>query len=157
MRDSQRFAMVMCCGALALLLTACDSIENPRTLAPGEPAIAETRSLELQRSQFEDIPVPQGFEFVTRGNRSFSYSRGGVRVGRFVYWGRKGGPDGVEEAAAFFRRTMKLRAYGWQLRSQDIGEDSTTFAFSKNHTDCTVTITHEKVGTYVRIDMAGPA
>ena len=96
MRDFRRFAMLMGCGVLALLVVSCDSIENPRTLAPGEPSVAETRSLELQRSQFEDIPVPQGFEFVTRGNRSFSFARGGVRVGRFVYWGKKS----VEEVAS---------------------------------------------------------
>lgn len=153
MREFRRFAGAMSGVLLVLLAASCDSIENPRTLAPGEPDVAETRSVELQRSQFDDVPVPHGFEIVTRGNRSFSFARGGVRVGRFVYWGRQD----VEEVANFFRRTMELRAYGWQLRSQDVGRTNATFDFRKDQVDCTVTITQEGGGTYVRIDVAGPA
>ena len=153
MRDFRRFFMVVGCGLLPLLAVGCDSIENPRTLVPGEPDVAATRSVELHRSQFEDVPGPRGFEFVTRGNRSFNYARGGVRVGRFLYRGRQG----VEEVAAFFRRTMGLRAYGWQFRSQDVGQSNTIIGFSKNRVDCTVTITPGANGTYVQIDMAGPA
>ena len=153
MRDFRRFSMVVGCGLLPLLAVGCDSIENPRTFAPGEPDVAATRSVELHRSQFEDVPVPRGFEVVTRGNRSFSFARGGVRVGRFVYWGQQG----VEEVAAFFRRTMGLRAYGWLFRSQDVGQDNTTIGFRKDHVECTVTITQGGNGTYVQIDVAGPA
>ncbi len=134
-------------------LAGCDSIENPRVMVPGEPAVAETRSVELQRSQFDDVPVPDGFEFVTRGNRSFSYDRGGVRVGRFVYWGK----TEAAEVAAFFRRTMGLEAYGWSLRAEKTHDGGTEFDFHKHQTGCRVKIFRQGGGTYVHIDLSGPA
>ncbi len=144
---------VTCAVLVMVCATGCDYVENPRVLMPGEPGVAETRSVELQRSQFDDVPVPEGFEFVTRGNRSFSYARGGVRVGRFVYWGRRD----VAEVAGFFRRTMGLRAYGWELRAENTSGDGADFEFQKDQTGCHVTISRERGGTYVRIDLAGPA
>lgn len=90
---------------------------------------------------------------MTRGNRSFSFTRGGVRVGRLVYWGR----DGVEEAAAFFRRNMELRAYGWKARGENVTSSSATLDYIKDRVDCRITITRENGGTYVRIDVSGPA
>ena len=138
---------------LLLFIVGCDSIENPRTLAPGQPDVAETRSRELQRSQFDDIPTPPGFEFVTRGNRSFSFTKGGVRVGRLVYWGR----GGVEEVTDFFRRNMGLRAYGWRSGSESLTATVVTLDYTKEKVDCRVTITRESGGTYVRIDLSGSA
>ncbi|MAG57894.1 MAG: hypothetical protein CMJ83_16540 [Planctomycetes bacterium] len=144
-------------GLAAALIAAafcgCTEIDNPRTLAPGEPDVADTRSRELQRSQFDDIPTPPGFQYVTRGNRSFSFSRGGVRVGRFIYWGRMD----VAEAAAFYRRNMGIRAYDWNLVSEDASVAQATFRYRKGQQDCTVTITRETEATYVRIDVNGPS
>ena len=153
MRKVQRASRASCAVALLTLLCGCESIENPRTLAPGQPDVAETRSRELDRSQFDDIPIPPGFEFVTRGNRSFSFTRGGVRVGRFVYWGRLE----VEEVTAFFRRNMELRAYGWSLRNQDVSDQAATLDYIKKKVDCRVTVTRENGGTYINVDVAGPA
>ena len=71
-----------------------------------------------------------------------------------VYWGRMG----VTEASAFFRRNMGLRAYGWVLRSEDASRIEATMKFRKDALSCDVTITKNPGGgTYVRIDVTGPA
>ena len=88
---------ILACCAFA----ACTQIENPGRVVPGSPSVEDTQSRCLQRVQFDDVPIPRGFEYVTRGNRSFSYEGGGVRVGRFEYWGR----TALQETAAFFKET----------------------------------------------------
>ena len=137
----------------ATLLVSCTQIENPRTLVPTEPGVEATQSRALQRAQFEDIPVPPGFEYVTRGNRSYSYSQGGVRVGEFVYWGR----SSVEDAAAFYRRTMGRRAYEWELVSEGPIEEGAKLDFRKGRQSCEVTITQGDGGTYVKVAVRGSA
>jgi hypothetical protein len=139
-------------AALALLAgAACSQIENPRTMLPTEPGVDATRSKELHRAQYEDLPVPPGFEYVTRGNRSFSYLDGGVKVGRFLYWGR----TSVEETAAFYRRTLPLRAYGWDFLSEESLPKRHELRFRKADQECTVTLTRDVDATYAGVTIIG--
>lgn len=137
--------------AVALLATGCTQIENPGKVAPGSPTVRDTRSTQLQRTQFEDVPVPMGFEFVTRGNRSFSFDRGGVRVGRFSYWGRA--PR--EEVVAFFRETLPLRAYRWEFLGEDRNADGTTLRFRKERQDCQIDISEDAASTRILVQVEG--
>jgi hypothetical protein len=138
---------------LAAVLVSCTQVENPRVVAPGQPGVDETRSTMLQRSQFEDVPVPYGFEYMTRGNRSSSYERGGVRVARLVYRGLAP----VDEVVAFYHRNMELRAFAWEAVSEEADQDGATLRYKKNQTRCMLSITREAGTTYVQVDVAGPA
>ena len=140
---------ILACCAFA----ACTQIENPGTVVPGSPSVEDTQSRCLQRVQFEDVPIPWGFEYVTRGNRSFSYEGGGVRAGRFEYWGR----TPLQETAAFFKETLVLRAYGWQLVSEDDDprERSTTLKFRKRNQNCEIKIRQEAGDTRIYVLVTG--
>lgn len=137
----------------ALVVAACTQIENPRTLSPAEPGVDEVRSRTLQRLQFDDVPVPRGFSYVTRGNRSFSYQGGGVRVGQFVYWGR----DSADLVGQFYLDTMPLAAYGWKWSETRKIEDGVVHRFAKREQICEITIQVEPKGTYVTVFVTGPA
>ena len=143
-------------GLLVLAITllgGCTQIENPRVMVPGEPGVTEVQSRELQRLQFVDLPIPRGFLYVSRGNRSFSYQAGGVRVGRFRYWGKAP----ISEVAEFYRETMPLSTYGWKETDFQSEEDASVIQFDKQKQSCEVTITKEPQGTYVELFVTGPA
>ena len=136
-----------------LVLAGCSQIGNTGEPTPGSPHPTELQSKELRRSQFPDVPVPEGFELVTRGNRSFSFSGGGARVGQFEYAG------GMTPASvvAFYRSHMPLLAYGWKLDSET-GEDlSKVLNYTKNEQECTVRVGQERGATIVRILVNGPS
>lgn len=61
----------------------------------------------LSPVQFDDIPVPDGFELQTGMNQSFSYQSGDYRIGEFHYAGL---PPG-EQVRGFMNENMPL--YGW--------------------------------------------
>ena len=99
-------------------------------------------------------PAPQGFTYVTRGNRSYSYGQGGVRVARFQYWG----PMAPEEVTDFYKRTMGLRAFDWQFISESSpGPRAVALDFRKGRQTCKVTINAESGATYITVDVAGLA
>ena len=150
-KGSRKRGLALC--AIALWAAACSQIYNPRILAPSEPGVQDVQSRNLQRIQFDDLPVPRGFLYVTRGNRSFSYQAGGVRVGQFVYWGRQS----PQEVEAFYRETMPLAAYGWSLLDSNSSDSSVTLRFKKNQQSCDVTVEAEPKGTYVTVFVTGPA
>ncbi len=135
-------------GALA---GCAEQIENPGKIMPGSPAVSDTQSQHLQRVQFSDIPVPSGFELVTRGNRSFSFQGGGVRVGRYLYWGKQT----QEEVAAFYRRTMPLATYGWSRKTETHENDINTLVFAKNEASCVVSIQKEDDATVIHLKVSG--
>jgi hypothetical protein len=147
----RRRGLALC--AILLLTAACSQIENPRILSPEEPSVQDVQSRKLQRLQFEDLPVPRGFLYVTRGNRSFSYQAGGVRVGQFVYWGRLA----QAEVEAFYRETMVLDAYGWSYQNSRPSDNGVVMSFKKNQQSCDVTVEEEAKGTYVTVFVTGPA
>ena len=141
-------------AAVAVSVVACQQVENPRTLDPSQPGVGATQSREINRVQFSDIPVPQDFSYVTRGNRSFSYEQGGVRVGRFFYWGK----SEVEDVVAFYRATMPLRAFDWQFVNEGSGQDGgTTLDFRKGRQSCRITVSREKDATLVDVQVTGSA
>jgi len=141
-------------AAIVLGAVACTQVENPRTLDPSQPGVDATQSRELNRVQFPDIPVPQDFSYVTRGNRSFSYEQGGVRVGRFFYWGK----TDVDDVVAFYRSTMPLRAFDWQFVNEGAGQEGgTALDFRKGRQSCRITVSREKDATLVDIQVTGSA
>ena len=129
--------------AVLALLVGCSQVDNPgKTTHPGSPTVQDTRSAVLARAQFSDIPVPEGFSLVYRGNRSFSYVGGGVRVGRFHYWGRRAPADVV----AFYRDAMGLRAYDWSLSSSSSADGRDTLTFTKQGDTCEINIEADAEG-----------
>ena len=139
---------------LALLTGAlggcAEQIENPGKIMPGSPSVSDTQSQHLQRVQFADVPVPRGFELVTRGNRSFSFQGGGVRLGRFRYWGKQT----REEVAAFYRRTMPLSTYGWSSKADKEDKDVSTLVFAKDDDSCVVSIREEGGATVIHLKVS---
>ncbi len=149
MTPVRRISMLL--GLACTTLGGCTQIENPRVMVPTEPGVNATKSMELHRAQFEDIPVPPGFEYVTRGNRSFSYADGGVRVGRFLYWGRAS----IDEVSEFYRRTLPLRAYGWELLDETPTSGGNELNWKKGSQNCNVALTRESNATYIGVTITG--
>jgi hypothetical protein len=137
-------------GALLMLGTltlGCEQLENPGKLTPGSPGVTGTRSVELQRSQLDDIPVPRDMTLVTRANQSFSYSSANVRVGRFKFYG----PVSVEESVDFYRNNMPLSAYGWTPSNERVERDTATLSFVKNADRCDIELKREGGATTLHV------
>lgn len=149
MRPWGSCAAVLMLGALSW---GCSQMDHPAYMAPGAPNVGETQSAELQRVQFRDVPVPHGFQLVTRGNRTFSFQGGGIRIGRFHYWGQQP----LEEVVSFYQETMPLPAYRWEaavLRSEDGAAHMT---FTRNNQTCEVAVTPDGEATRVLVSVSGP-
>lgn len=137
-----------CAGLLVCVLAlGCEQIENPGKLTPGSPGVAGTRSVELQRSQLDDVPVPRDMELVTRANQSFSYTSAGVRVGRFRFRGNVA----VDEAIDFYRKNMPLSAYGWTPTNESVDREVAVLTYSKNADRCDVRVTREDGATTILV------
>ena len=133
-----------------ILIGCAQQIENPGKML-GSPTVEDTRSTELQRVQFADVPVPHGFELVPRGNRSYSFQGGGVRLARYRYWGKQS----PEDVASFYRRTMALDTYGWNPTTETSEQGQSTLAFAKDQDSCIVTILEEAGATVIRVNVSG--
>lgn len=133
---------------LSLVFGACsEQVENPRTLNPAQPSVDELRSRELQRAQLDDVPVPDRFELVDRGNGSFSYEEGGVKVGELHYWGLLD----ADSVAAFYKDTMGQGPYGWTSKGDAVSEGKRALTFAKPRSTCVVEISATKNDTRIFI------
>lgn len=112
---------------LVLAASGCRQVENPGKVFPQSPSVEDTRSKEISRNPPEDIPVPRDMQYITRANQSFSYLQGGVRVGRFHFWGNVT----TEDVAIFYRERMPQRPYGWTLVNEKSQGAVTTMQFQK--------------------------
>ena len=79
----------------------------------------------LAFSQFPDIPIPRNLKMVSENFSSWSFRRGGFRVGHFVYSG---------DATNFERFIRKrLPVHGWRKVSRKNGPDGGyVFVWEKN-------------------------
>lgn len=146
-KDSGRLCLVI--GILALVLvTGCRQIEetqNPVSetlvdIGATSPPSERNTSTELQRIQFDDIPVPPGFFLRNHRNESYSFRQGDTRIGRFVYWGR----GHRQELQAFFRENMSKSPYLWG--NKDItNQESLEFEKSDDH--CRVLVEPDRLDT----------
>jgi hypothetical protein len=138
---------------LALLFlipcAACRQVENPGKVFPESPSVEDTRSREITRNPPEDIPVPRDMLYETRLNKSFSYLQGGVRVGRFHYWGSVP----AEEVLVFYRERMPQRPYGWTFVSEQSKGPTTNLYFRKDSDRIEVSIGPENAGTVAIISL----
>lgn len=146
--------MLLLLAFTALFVSACaEQLENPRTLNPAQPSVDDLRSRELQRAQMPDIPVPSGFEFVDRGNRSWSYTQGGVKIAELHYWGT----SSMDEVMEFYKQTMSQSAYGWTAGPEGLANGSHSLAFRKDGSDCLVEIHKGNRGTVIDIRVSAAA
>lgn len=153
-RSNHRAFSSLLASAVAVLLTACANGPEMGSGDPRDPTADVVRSRELHRNQFEDIPVPQGFDYVKEGGWSFGYAQGGVRVGRFRYLG----PTPIDEVADFYKRTMGLRAFDWNLVSEGSNDArSVTLDFRKGRQSCRVQVSNLAGRTTINIEVAGSA
>lgn len=145
-----RYAAIFALVVGSLVSCATDGTARPSD--PTRPTEDAARSMELTRSQFDDIPVPRDFTYVNKGNQSFSYSQGGVRVGKFRYWGQ----DPVDDVVSFYKRTMSLMAYDWQFVSESEEQlGLPILQFAKGRQSCTIRVAKIVGSTQVDIDVAG--
>lgn len=111
----------------------------------------------LTQQQLEDIPAPNGFEVDRESKRSFSYAPVGssFRAAHFVYYGR----DSVNSVVRFYKRTMTLPTYGWQLEDTSKVKNTVEMRFAKNREVCTVVVQENKGSslkrTKVEVDLKG--
>ncbi len=111
----------------------------------------------LTQQQLEDIPAPDGFEVDRASKQTFSYAPAGssFRAARFVYYGR----DSVNSVVRFYKRTMLLPTYGWQLENTQKVKDAVEMRFAKGREICTVVVRQNKGSsikrTRVDVDLKG--
>ena len=121
-----------------------EETENPfsdtMTALGASSANRSSRSGELSRIQFDDIPVPQGFFLRNHRNESYSFKDDAIRIGRFVYWGRAE----VNDVREYYVEEMPKKAYGWRLVEDPGGSDRlTTMTFTKPGHRCEITMEPE--------------
>ncbi len=126
-----------------LALAGCESVQH------GTTTLDPTRSVSIARSQFEDIPVPLGMQLITLGNRSFTYERGGVRVGHLEYSGDVAGSEVVD----FFRANMPLQPYGWTMTEETREDATTSLLFRKGAAKCSLKISLGNRSSTLTIDL----
>lgn len=126
-----------------LALAGCESVQH------GTTNLDPTRSVSIARSQFDDIPVPLGMQLITLGNRSFTYERGGVRVGHLEYSGNVAGGDVVD----FFRANMPLQPYGWTMTEETRTDTTAALLFRKGAAKCNLKISLGNRASTLTIDL----
>lgn len=136
-------ASVSMLGLVLVVFAACEQIENPGKVTPGTPQVNETRSDELQRNQFEDVPVPRDMQLVTRANQSFGYAAAGVRVGRYLYRGALA----PEQVVGFLRENMPISAYGWTPASESVDGPVARLVYQKGADRCVLDVRREDGAT----------
>jgi hypothetical protein len=140
-------------AAIALLVliacASCRQVENPGKVWPASPTVEDTRSHEISRNPPPDLPVPRDMLYQTRENKSFSYLQGGVRVGRFHYWGNVP----TDEVVGFYRERMPQRPYGWTFVNEQSQGPVTKLSFRKDSEHCAVSIGPENNGTVAVITL----
>lgn len=143
MMMQKRWAWVLIFAAVGLV-TSCAQVEedeNAVTESLAEIGVTASpelkgRSSELSRIQFDDIPVPDGFFLRNHRNETFSFSAGGQRVGRFVYWG-----IGDEaELLRHFETHMVRAPYGWSRATRPVSDGGRRLAFEKPGHRCNIRI-----------------
>jgi hypothetical protein len=132
-----------------LACAGCRQLENPGKVWPASPSVDATRSAEISRNTPTDIPVPRDMLYVTRANQSFSYLQGGVRVGRFHYWGNVP----ADEVVVFYRERMAQRPYGWTLVSESSQGPATKMSFQKDADRVDVSVSPEDGATVAVISL----
>lgn len=126
------------------LLAACVNVEETKNpvsdslagIGASVPADKRSRSVELSRHQFDDIPVPEGFFLRNHRNESFSYAFNGRRIGRFVYWGF--GKRG--ELLQHFQSMMPKKPYDWTRAGAGVKAVSDRLVFEKPGERCVITL-----------------
>jgi hypothetical protein len=119
----------------------------------------DPKYVELTETQPGDVPVPNGFEMVTRTKESYCLDLGpnGFRDAHLVYHG-----DMTPRLVArFYESTMVLPTYGWKDRSAYQTEGDRTLKFTKGQSICTVVITDldnaEDARTRITVDIKSKA
>ena len=149
-----------------VFVTGCRQIEetdNPisggltemgATSSPDRPST----STELSRVQFDDVPVIDGFFLRNHRNETFSYRYGkGLRVGRFVYWGKADEETVIQR----YLELMPKDPYNWSLSTPYSGggtdsgspQDWQPLQFAKPGSRCEIGVSREpnKEGLLVTI------
>lgn len=131
----------MICLALTLLvLPVCSGCWLLRVLGfpvgtevPYNPK-AESGEVAVKRDvQFNDIPVPMGFQL--RREKSYSFTGKTFRFGRFYYEGIWG----LQKTMAFYRSNMPLS--GWELvEEKDLAYDAHGYLYRKGRERCSLKV-----------------
>ena len=117
---------------MALFLSGCSTI----AIDTGETAKGKSYSSDLPLSvapnlRLEDIPVPEGFQFIA--NESFVFQNEQVRVGLLKYRG----VAAPQQVLKFYKDQMPL--YQWDLINI-VEHEARTMNFEKVSQSCTVAI-----------------
>ncbi len=138
-------------GSICLLAGGCHNVDREGSTSTGvRLRNEESRSSELQRNQFVDIPVPEKMQLVTRHNDSFSFYRGGVRLARLTYWTAD---LGIEEVVSFYRDTMTQRPFGWAQSAERTEDETHVLTYQKDSERCEITVKRDNRGTAALIKL----
>ncbi|HET6204050.1 MAG TPA: hypothetical protein VFI25_14765 [Planctomycetota bacterium] len=105
-----------------LLLPACQSLYQDAKKPIPDP---DFENVSIARSQFDDVPVPEGLTLRTDSLESYSYQCGAFRQARLIYHG-SADPARV---AAYLRERLPL--HGWSATAEAIGKGTRHLEFSK--------------------------
>ncbi len=107
-------------------------------------------SVHLKSVQFEDIPVPYGYEMMDRTNESLTYEVPGMRVGRVRY---RGGPSGKLDELTEFYRTQMPAHHGWKLDGESENSAKRHLQFSKPRSKCNVSLYKTDLYTFIDVEV----
>ena len=105
-----------------LLLPACRSLYEDAKKPLPDP---DLENISIARSQFDDIPVPEGLKLRTETLESYSYQCGSFRQARLIYEGSTE-PGRV---AGYLRDRLPL--HGWSATSEALQKAGRHLEFTK--------------------------
>jgi hypothetical protein len=132
----RRALSLLASGALASL--GCKSLYEDAKKPIPDP---QFEYAEHGRVQFDDIPVPAGFQLQTERLESFTFERGSFRIGELLY-------DGQAPAAtiaSYYRE--RLPQHGWSVEGETQIEKGNSLLFVKGRTQAKIEITRGRVRT----------
>ena len=135
---------------VVVLGTSCTMSDSGRP-ALDDSAARRTRSQQLTRLQVSDVPVPPEMRLKKRGNRSFSFAGGGVRVAHLVYRG----PLSIEDIISFYEDTMPLAAFGWVSAGEERNNNEVILRFTKNADNCEIRVFRDQDTATAEVELTG--
>ena len=119
--------------------------------APGssDSDLGSPDSVHFTKTQFEDIPVPYGYQMMERFNDSLAYERENMRIGRTKYRGRR---ESLDEVKAFYREHMS-EYHGWTFEQENEEENVQVLSFGKSPYACDIKIYQKENYNYIEVRM----
>ena len=134
--------------AYLILLSSCASFPIQGDEQPGQNKALSPSADPYPSINFEDLPIPSGFNF--KRSKSFIYESrsGSVKVGHLFF----SGWNSIDDVISFFQNEMINRDWSF-IRTME--HSGTNLLYEKNDKVCEVTVSSSLGQTYIEITI-GP-